>query len=165
MADLYELVLALDLRSGLAPDELAELRWHVGQGERPETLVLGTDTYLETFPLGDPDDPNCAWETAEPAPAFAAKGPAARVGGALVAALVPRERPDGWALTLRQELHPDQFYQVRTMLGRLGRWAAHDGFAGYLRFYENTDVTPLMVHNGQIGLPDDIVEHTPMWQD
>jgi hypothetical protein len=82
-----------------------------------------------------------------------------------VAALVPRERPDGWALTVRQELHPDQFYQLRTMLGWLGRWATHDGPAGYLRFYENTGATPLMVHSGRIELPDDVVENTPMWQD
>jgi hypothetical protein len=164
MADLYELVLALDLRGDLAPDQLAELRWHVGQGERPEKLVLGTDVYLETFPLGDPGDPDCGWETAEPAPAFATKGPASRVGGALVAALVPREKPDGWALTLRQELHPDQFYDLRAMLGWLGRWAVHDGPAGHLRFHENTDATPLMVHNGRIEPPDAVVDHTPLWQ-
>lgn len=164
MADLYELVLALDLRDDLAPDQLAELRWHVGQGERPEKLVLGTDNYLETFPLGDPADPDCEWETAEPTPAFADRGPATRIGGALVAALVPRGEPAGWALTLRQELHPDQFYQLRTMLEWVGRWAAHDGFAGYLRFFETTEVTPLMVHSGQIGLPADVDEHTPMWQ-
>lgn len=165
MADLYELGLALDLRGDLTPHELAELRWHVGQGGRPEKLVLGTDTYLETFPLGDPEDPNCEWETAEPTPAFARKGAASRIGGALVAALVPRERPDGWALTVRQELHPDQFYQLRTMLGWLGRWAAHDGPAGHLRLYENTGITPLIVHNGRIEPPDDVVENTPMWQD
>lgn len=164
MADLYELVLALDLGTGLSTDELAELRWHVGRGERPERLVLGTDAYLETFPLGDPEDPDCEWETAEPAAAFAVTGAASRIGGALVAALVPREKPAGWALTVRQELHPDQFYELRTMLGWLGRWAAHDGYAGHLRFHESHAVTPLVVHSGRIAPPDDVVDHTPLWQ-
>jgi hypothetical protein len=165
MADLYELVLALDLRADLPSGQVAELRWHVGQGERPGTLVLGTDAYLEAFPLGDPGDPDCEWESAEPAPAFAVKGAASRIGGALVAALVPREKPAGWALTVRQELHPDQFYELRTMLGWLGRWAARDGFVGHLRFHESTTVTPLVVHSGHIEPPDDVVGHTPLWQD
>jgi len=132
MADLYELVLALDLRADLTPDDLAELRWHLGQGEQP----------------GPDPDPDLE-------PAFAETGPAYRIGGALVAALMPRERPDGWALTVRQELHPDQFDTLRAMLGWLGRRARYDGYAGYLRFYEEAEAAPLMVHNGQIELPQE----------
>jgi hypothetical protein len=39
---------------------------------------------VETYPLGDPDDPDGAWEVAEPAPVFAQRGAARQVGGALV---------------------------------------------------------------------------------
>ncbi|MGP3916698.1 hypothetical protein [Nonomuraea sp. 10N515B] len=91
MADIYELVLSVDIRADVTDDELAELRWHVGQGARPERLPIGTDRYVETYPLGDPDDPDCEWEDAEPAPVFAQRGAARRVGGALVAELAARE--------------------------------------------------------------------------
>lgn len=154
MADLYELVLALDLRD-LTPDEEAELRWHVGAGERPERLVFGTDANLEAWPLGDPNDPDCEWEKAEPEALFAATGPAHRIGGALVRRLEPRD--NGWALTVRQELHPDQFPALRSILERLGPRAARDGFVGYLRFYENTDVTSMTVDSGRIAMPADLL--------
>jgi hypothetical protein len=38
------------------------------------------------------------------------------------------------------------------MLDWFGRWAAYDGYAGHLRFYESTAVTPLIVHGGQIAV-------------
>lgn len=163
MADLYELVLALDLRD-LPPDEEAELRWHVGDGERPARLVFGTDRFLEAWPLGDPGDPDCEWETADPEPLFAATGPAHRIGGARVALLVERDG-GGWALTVRQDLHPDQFYALRSIIDRLGPHAVHEGFAGHLRFYESDAVAPLIVHDGRITPPDAVVDHTPLWSD
>ena len=161
MADLYELVLALDLRD-LTPDEEAELRWHVGAGGRPERLVLGTDGYRETWPLGDPDDPGCVWETAVPEPLFAGTGAAHRFGGVLVAEFGTRS--PGWALTVRQELHPDEFHALRAFLDWLGPHAVHDGVAGHLRFHESDDATPLTVHGGRIAPPDAVVDHTPFWE-
>jgi hypothetical protein len=110
-----------DIRADVTDDELAELRWQMGHGPRPERLPIGADRYVETCPLGDPDDPDGEWEVAEPAPVFAQRGAARQVGGALVAELVERERSDGWALTVRQELHLDDFYQLRTLLDWLGR--------------------------------------------
>jgi hypothetical protein len=154
VADLYELVLGLDLRD-LTPDEEAELRWHVGAAGRPERLVLGTDRSLPTWPLGDPADPDCEWETAEPEPAFANTGPAYRIGGLRMAAMETRD--NGWALTVRQELHPDDFPALRAILERLGPRAVHDGFVGHLRFYESDAVMPLIVHDGRIALPDDVL--------
>ncbi|MEU7853888.1 hypothetical protein [Nonomuraea sp. NPDC049141] len=169
MADIYELALTVDLRPDITDDELAELRWHVGQGPRPERLPIGTDNYLEAYPLGDPDDPDCEWETAEPEPAFTQRGAALLVGGVLVAELAGRERSDGWALTVRQEVHPDAFYQLRTLLEWLGRCSANaqtDGsefFVGYLRFCESVEIEPLVLSNGRIHLPEAIESHTPHW--
>jgi hypothetical protein len=170
VADIYELLLMMDLRADITDDELAEIRWHVGQGPRPERLPIGTDAYLNTYPLGDPADPECRWETATPEPVFAQRGAALRTGGALVAELVGREQADGWALTVRQELHPDDFYQLRTLLAWLGArsvGARADGielFVGYLRFHESVEMSPLLLLNGQIRVPSDIKEHTPDWQ-
>ncbi|MFG3420918.1 hypothetical protein ACIBTZ_21845 [Micromonospora sp. NPDC049460] len=169
MGDLYEIVLSIDLRGDVPDGELAELRWHVGQGPRPGQLLIGADAYLETYPLGDPDDPDCEWETAEPAPMFGQRGVAWRAGGALIAELVRREQPDGWALTVRQELHPDMFYQLRALLEWLGLRAVDCGdgvecFVGYLRFCETTEITPLVLTNGRIGIPADVQSHTPDWQ-
>jgi hypothetical protein len=170
VADIYELLLTMDLRADITDDEVAELRWHVGQGPRPERLPIGTDAYLETYPLGDPADPECRWETATPEPVFAQRGAARRTGGALVAELIRREQADGWALTVRQELHPDELYQLRTLLDWLGARSVGsqaDGiefFVGYLRFHESVEMTPLVLLNGQIRVPSDIKEHTPDWQ-
>ncbi|MER5337903.1 hypothetical protein [Micromonospora sp. NPDC002717] len=169
MGDLYEIVLSIDLRGDLTDDEFAELRWNVGQEPRPERLPIGTDAYRETYPLGDPDDPDCEWESAEPAPIFGQRGAARRVGGALIAELVERKQPDGWALTVRQELHPDMFYQLRTLLEWLGSRAVDRGdgverVVGYLRFHETTEITPLVLANGRIGIPADVRAHTPHWQ-
>ncbi|MFI7533256.1 hypothetical protein [Streptosporangium sp. NPDC049376] len=171
MGDVYELVLSADIRADVTDDELAELRWHVGEGPRPEWLPIGSDRYVETYPLGDPDDPDCEWENAEAEPVFAQRGAARRVGGALVAELVARERSDGWALTVRQELHPDDFYRLRTLLDWLGRCSvdAHAGgagfFVGYLRFHESVEIAPLVLSNGRIHVPEDIETHTPYWED
>jgi hypothetical protein len=171
VADIYELVLSMDIRADVTDDELAELRWHLGQGPRPERLPIGTANYLETYPLGDPDDPECAWETAEPEPVLAQRGTARKVGGAAVAELVSREQQDGWSLTVRQELHPDAFYQLRALLAWLGRSSVNaqtssiEFFVGYLRFHESIEIAPLILLNGQIRLPKDIESHTPHWQD
>lgn len=163
MADVYEVVLAMDLGPEISEPELAELRWHLGIGERPATYPIGSDRYVEAFPLGDPADPGCRWETADPEPLFAGRGPADRVGGVLVAELAGG--PGGWALTVRQEVHPDGFYPLRTLLAWLGRHArGTTSFAGYLRFHEEIGVTPLVVAAGAIAVPDDVEAHTPDWQ-
>ncbi|MFC4536695.1 hypothetical protein [Sphaerisporangium dianthi] len=171
MGDMYELVLSVDIRAEITDDELAELRWHLGLGPRPERLPIGTDRYMETYPLGDPDDPDCEWEDVEPEPVFAQRGAAPRVGGALVAELVARERSDGWALTVRQEVHPDDFYRLRTLLEWFGRCSVdeHAGgiesFVGHMRFYESVEIAPLVLSAGRIRLPEDVESHTPHWVD
>lgn len=163
MADVYEVVLTVDLEPVVTGPELAELRWHLGTGDRPATYPIGSDRYVEAFPLGDPSDPGCQWETADPEPLFACRGAARRVGGVLVSELVGR--PDGWALTVRQEVHPDGFYQLRTLLAWLGgRTRRATTFAGYLRFHEETSVSPLVVADGAIAVPDDVAAHTPDWR-
>ena len=162
MADIYEVVLTLDLEPEISGPELAELRWHLGTGDRPATYPIGSDNHAETFPLGDPSDPGCRWETADPEPLFAERGAARHVGGVLVSELAGG--PDGWSLTVRQEIHPDSFYQLRTLLAWLGGRARRaTAFAGYLRFHEEIEVSPLVVADGEIAVPDDVAAHTPGW--
>ncbi|MFD0692039.1 hypothetical protein [Actinomadura fibrosa] len=167
MGDLYEVVLAIDLRPDVPDAELAELRWHVNGGERPADLPIGSGNYLATYPLGDPEDPDCEWETPDPDPAFADRGFSRAIGGALVADLVERKHPRGWALTVRQEMHPDEFYLLRTLLTWLITVSSNprlDYFAGYLRFCESTEITPLIVEDGRLRVPEEIESHTPYWQ-
>ena len=160
MADIYEVVLTTDLGPDVSEPELAELRWHLVLGGRPETYPIGTDNHAEIFPLGDPADPDCQWETAGPEPLFAGRGAAHRVGGVLVSELVGG--PAGWALTVRQEVHPDSFYPLRTLLEWLGRRTRTvTSFAGYLRCHEDVTISPIVVRDGEIVLPDLIVAHTP----
>ncbi|GAB3747083.1 hypothetical protein [Microlunatus parietis] len=153
MADLYELILDVDLVPTLTGDELAELRWHVGETPQPDRLVLGTDRFLPAFPLGDPTDPDCEWQTDDPQPLFAAEPDASE------AALTSRS-PDGWHLTARQDLHPDQFPALRAFLDWLGPRASTPGPIGHLRWHEDTDSEPLLVENRTIKLPTAVIDHT-----
>ncbi|MGW3253081.1 hypothetical protein ACWDCX_21260 [Streptomyces fungicidicus] len=109
MADIYELQLTLDLPGSLPGQDLALLRWHLGEeGGRQD------DGY--EYPL------------------WADRGPALRIGGALVGELCS-DGPE-WALTVRQEAHPDEFDDLRRMVLWLGARTTTVGTVGYLRFYE-----------------------------
>ncbi|MFF1277603.1 hypothetical protein ACFVZC_30035 [Streptomyces marokkonensis] len=109
MADIYELQLTLHLPGSLPPEDLALLRWHLGmEGGRQG------DGY--EYPL---------WE---------ARGAALRIGGALVGELHPGGA--GWALTVRQETHPDEFDDLRRIVRWLGARTTTVGTVGHLRFYE-----------------------------
>ncbi|MBZ9639068.1 hypothetical protein [Streptomyces sp. PSKA30] len=109
MADTYELQLALNLPSSLPSRDLALLRWHLGEeAERQD------DEY--EYPL------------------LGGRGPARRIGGVLLGELCAHDR--GWALTVRQETHPDEFDDLRRLVLWLGARTTTVGAIGYLRFYE-----------------------------
>jgi hypothetical protein len=157
MSDVYELVLTVDLRDELSEQELAELRWHLGIGPQPERLVMVTE-----FPFVVVDDAGEPVIEHEPYPLLAGAGAASRVGGALCSVLAVRTEPQGkgWALTSRQELHPDEFERVGELLRRLAAraHAAHrigDDTVriGYLRFHEDLVPTVLQVKDGQVDWP------------
>ncbi|WP_344014303.1 hypothetical protein [Streptomyces thermospinosisporus] len=96
MADCYELQLALNLPDSLPPCDLALLRWHLGE----ESEGGQGDGYAYEYPL------------------LAGRGPAWRIGGVLLGELCAHER--GWALTVRQEAHPDEFDGLRRLVLWLG---------------------------------------------
>lgn len=117
MADWYELQLALDLPDSLKAEELAQLRWHLGEeGGRND------DTYEQ--------------------PLLHSRGPARRIGGVLIGELHADDR--GWALTARQEVHPDEFHDLSRLVRWLGARTTTTGPVGHLRFYE-TDVPELLL--------------------
>ena len=135
MADIYELQLTLDLPGSLLPEELDLLRWHLGQeGGRQD------DGY--EYPLWD------------------ARGSARRIGGVLVGEL----HSDGseWALTVRQEAHPDEFDDLRRIVLWLGTRTTTVGTIGYLRFYEDHLPDVLIAASGavrrEILRADEVVE-------
>ena len=144
MSDLYEFTMAVDLRDDLPNSELAELRWHLGLGPQPRQLTA--------VPVVDD----------MPCQLLDGRGPACRVGGALFSTLVSREEISrgGWALTTRQEVHPDDFDDI----GRLLVWLAarvhdthveYDGSVrlGFVRFLEDDRAHPLKVRDGEVGWP------------
>jgi hypothetical protein len=140
MADIFELLVALHLSADVPPDELAELRWHLGLAELPAARPL----------TGHVED-------ADPAPVLAARGPGWKIPGTDLADLVERER-GGWSLTARQEIHPDEFDVLRALLTGLARHAQVEGFAGYLRFYEDHDPQPILITAGALTLPAALTE-------
>lgn len=150
-------MLTLDLRDELSEDELAELRWHLGLGPKPEILRIVTE-----FPFVDEDDDGVLVVEDHPQPLLGQHGEAFEVDGALVSVLLRRERTSfgAWALTSRQEIHPDQFALTGRLLGWLAakaddRRRRFDGSVdlGWTRFYESRQVEPLVVREGVVIWP------------
>jgi hypothetical protein len=123
MADIHELQLTLDLPDSLPPEDLALLRWHLGQEDG-----RGDDGYA--YPL------------------WGGRGPALRIGGALVGEL--HSDGAGWALAVRQEVHPDEFDDLRRMVLWLGARTTTVGAVGYLRFHEAHFPDVLIARSGSV---------------
>ncbi|MFE9975756.1 hypothetical protein ACFYRD_34865 [Streptomyces hirsutus] len=132
MADIYELQLTLDLPDSLPPQDLALLRWHLGEEvSRQNEAREGGDGYDGCeYPLWD------------------ARGPARRIGGALVGELC--SDGGGWALTVRQEVHPDEFDDLRRVVLWLGARTTSVGAVGHLRFYESDVPDVLIAQAGEV---------------
>ncbi|MDH6111495.1 hypothetical protein P3T36_004649 [Kitasatospora sp. MAP12-15] len=157
MSDWFECALAVRLSEGVTEGEVAELRWHLGLGPRPEALAI-VSQYLcvEVDDFGAPvvveDDPY---------PLLDQRGfGSAGVDGVLDSRLDWAEEPArGWTLTSRQQLHPDGFGQ----LGELCAWLAlhvrgvhGDDVAvglGTIRFYEDVEPQPLLFRGGRVEWP------------
>ncbi|MGW7074913.1 hypothetical protein [Streptomyces sp. NPDC054866] len=154
MADIYELSIAMDLRDDLSEEEVAELRWHLGLGPRPVTL-----TVVREFPVVVEDDEGVLVTEDVPVPLLASRGDAWKAGGALTSVLLRREK-GGWALTSRQEIHPDDFDRVGELLTWLAAKACdhHERFdgsvrVGGIRFYEEDKTLPLAVRDDGVEWP------------
>ena len=119
MADVYELQLALDPPGSPPRSDLALLRRHLG-----DTAEGGRDGH--GYPL------------------LADRGPARRIGGALLGEL--RGNDARWSLTARQKTHPDELDGLRRSVRRLGERTTV-GTTGHLRFY-GTDVPEVLVAAG-----------------
>lgn len=135
MADVYELILSADLPADLSRGEVAELRWHLGTGRQPDTLTIVTD-FAEAFE----DETGQVRTEQVPYPVLARREPAWRIGGVVSAEFQPRD-DGGWALTARQEIHPDGFPQVTALLRWLEARAVR--FSCQARHYENEVFTPV----------------------
>ncbi|MES4901343.1 MULTISPECIES: hypothetical protein [unclassified Streptomyces] len=157
MADVFDLILSVDLPDTLSDSEISELRWHLGLAPQPATpLSLVTD-YAEPL-IGDDGEPEedeqGNWLTHdEPYPVLAAKGAATRAGGVLLSALEPGAR-GGWALTSRQEFHPDELDRVGELLVWLHERAVGPlAFQCHVRFYEEVAFVPVPVADGEVNWP------------
>ncbi|MFI6005493.1 hypothetical protein ACIA98_34715 [Streptomyces sp. NPDC051366] len=156
MSDIYELIVTVDLRNELSEQQLAELRWHLGIGPQPAGLAIVTE-----FPFVVVDDEGNLEVEDDPHPLLAGSGAAEKVGGALCSALAGREdlAREGWSLTSRIEIHPDEVEKVGELLCWLAD-RAHDTHRladgavrmGYYRWYEELTPHVLKVENGQINL-------------
>ncbi|GHE08670.1 hypothetical protein [Streptomyces alanosinicus] len=157
MADIYELSLALHLREQLADEELAELRWHLGLGPRPKTLRI-----VSSFPVVVEDEHGEPVIVDDPVPLLGEQGEAWKVDGALVSVLVRcgDARHGAWALTVRQEIHPDAFDPTGELLAWLAgkaddrhRVRADTVQLGWTRFHESDRFEPLVVRDGEVEWP------------
>ncbi|MGW4798360.1 hypothetical protein ACWEPC_38670 [Nonomuraea sp. NPDC004297] len=146
MADVYELLVSVDLYD-LTEAEAVELQWHLGLAPMPAARGVVPDHTEPVFT----EDGRIDGETG-PWPLLAGGGPARRIGGVLFSAMAR----DGarWALTSRQELHPDEFEDVGGLLAWLHARALDSvGFRCHLRFYEDCGFEEVDVVNGETVWP------------
>ncbi|MFD3533039.1 hypothetical protein [Streptomyces sp. NPDC058664] len=154
MADIFELSLVLNLRDSLSDEEVTELRWHLGLGGKPETLRIVT-----AFPIVVEDDCGEFLTEDHPVPLLGRHGEAWKVDGALVSVLL-RTEGGAWALTARQEIHPDEFDRTGELLSWLAtraddrhRSATGAVRLGWTRFCESDRFEPLVVRDGEVVWP------------
>ncbi|OIJ96660.1 hypothetical protein BIV25_17005 [Streptomyces sp. MUSC 14] len=157
MADIFELMLALDLRDELSAGDLAELRWHLGTGAQPDTFRIVTE-----FPVVVEDEHGEFVIEDHPEPLLGQHGGGYKVGGAFVSMLLHRQDTgqEGWALTSRQEIHPDDFERTGELLSWLAakaterhRGSGGDVHLGWIRFHEEPQPVPLVVRDGAVVWP------------
>ncbi|WBO68923.1 hypothetical protein [Streptomyces camelliae] len=98
----------------------------------------------------------------EPVPLLAQQGQAWKVDGALVSVLLsPQDTCYGtWALTVRQEIHPDEFDSTGELLTWLAskaddrhRTSTGEIRLGWTRFCDSDCFEPLAVRNGEVTWP------------
>ncbi|RKN03574.1 hypothetical protein D7319_31215 [Streptomyces radicis] len=141
----------MDLPGDLSDAELAELRWQVGLGPRPEHITRDTIVVTEVVDAmregGEEPVPaeGGDWVIQRyPGPAWESGAPraASRVPGSCVSSLVHEDAPHGkrWALTCRWEIHPDGYPEVDAFFRSLAALHRDGGaFFGYLRWYEDPE--------------------------
>ncbi|MFF3918590.1 hypothetical protein ACFYZB_35050 [Streptomyces sp. NPDC001852] len=155
MADIYELSIALNLRGALSDEELAELQWHLGLGPKPESLRI-----VPAFPVVEENDHGEPVMVDDPVPLLSRHAEAWKIDGALVSVLQRAEDGHTWVLTVRQEIHPDEFDRTGELLSWLAtkaddRHRASTGTVrlGWTRFYESDQFDPLVVRDGEVVWP------------
>ncbi|MGW4994907.1 hypothetical protein ACWEQ3_46255 [Streptomyces mirabilis] len=157
MTDVYELSIVLNLRQNLSDEEVAEIRWHLGLGPKPEILHI-----VPAFPIVVEDDRGELVTEDDPVPLLGRRGEAWKVDGALVSVLLRPEdaRNGSWALTIRQEIHPDEFDRTGELLSWLAdkaddrhRPSTSTVRLGWTRFCESDRFEPLMVRDGEVVWP------------
>ncbi len=157
MSDIFELMLTLNLRDDLSPDELTELQWHLGLCPQPEVLRIVTD-----FPFVMEDDNGNLTVEDYPEPLLGCHDEASTMDGALVSVLLRRQntRRGAWALTSRQEIHPDGFERTGELLSWLATKAddhhrrPDSGInLGWTRHHEALQCEPLLVREGMVIWP------------
>ncbi|MGW1171522.1 hypothetical protein [Streptomyces sp. NPDC002550] len=155
MADIYELSIALNLREALSGEELAELRWHLGLGPKPENLCI-----VPVLPVVEEDGHGEPVMVDDPVPLLGQHAEAWKIGGALVSVLQRSEDGHAWVLTVRQEIHPDEFDRAGELLSWLAtkvddRHGASIGTVrlGWTRFCESDQFEPLVVRDGEVVWP------------
>ncbi|MGW0806020.1 hypothetical protein [Nonomuraea sp. NPDC002799] len=176
MADIHELMVAMDLRGDLSETELAELRWHLGLGSRPEHITEETIVVNEVLDLLDDEqkpvrDEKGDWVIKDfPQPAWDGGSPyaASKIPGAGCSILVRADDHDDerWALTCRWEIHPDGHAVLARLIGWLvARLHKNECFFGYQRWYEDDQPELLSVRDGKVVTCRDGTFVPPFWEE
>jgi hypothetical protein len=133
----FEVVVSCYVRDDLDPTALQELRWHIGKGPRPVTA-------------------------SEPEPFFGSDEASRLPGGDITkfeTALGHRSGQAPTGLFVRRFMLDDRLYDLMTPICRWVADVALDGYAGFWREEDGSDMTVLLVRaghtyvesNGEIG--------------
>lgn len=167
-------MVAMDLRGDLSGSELAELRWHLGLGPRPEHITEEMVVVNDVLDLLDDEqepvqDEEGDWVINEyPEPAWSDGSPYAgsKMPGVGFSALVRGDEDDGgrWALTCRWEVHPDGHAELAELISWLTARLHRDwSFFGYQRWYEDEEPELLRLREGKVVVSRDGTVAPPFW--
>ncbi|AXK36708.1 hypothetical protein DVA86_33260 [Streptomyces armeniacus] len=176
MADIHEVMLAMNLRGDLSGTELAGLRWHLGLAERPGHVTEKTIVVNDVLDLLDEEqerelNEDGDWVIKEfPEPAWNNGSPyaASKMPGTGFSTLV---RGDGhygerWALTCRWEVHPDGHGELAELIDWLAaRLHEDESFFGYQRWYEDDQPELLSLRDGGVVACRDGAFVPPFWEE
>ncbi|MFC9943141.1 hypothetical protein [Streptomyces pratensis] len=139
MGDMYAVDLALNLGATVPSAVVAELGRHLGAAV---ATGAGESQEAADGPAEEPAAPEDLF------PLLAERGPAARIGGLLVAEL--HRTDSGWALTVRQEVHAECLPDLDPLLEQLARHSSTEGVIGQIRFYEDHVPELLISESGRL---------------
>lgn len=142
MSDHYEVVFTVFLRDDTPEDVLDALRWHLGlRAEMPDAVKAAAETDPYIYPLLEPDPDS-----------YLPGGDVASLKRQLRGTSMDGTDSYSWGLFSRNYWLDDDIGRVDTILDLLAPYAGEQGYSGFYRDEDTTELTLFVLHDGTHGI-------------